>query len=149
MMVRYGALKADWRQAGRLQRESMVGPVFGCIVLSGFCGFRCLGIQSARIKSLALRTVLGVGVVLSLAGISAGETIYVPDDYASIQEAIDAASAGDIVLVRPGTYYENIDLLGKAITVSGELGSDQTVIDGRFGSESVVAFVNERAGIRS
>jgi len=34
---------------------------------------------------------------------------------ASIQEAIDVAKQGAKVIVRPGTYLETIDLLGKSI----------------------------------
>lgn len=37
----------------------------------------------------------------------------------SIQAAIDAADDGDVVAVSAGTYNENIDLRGKAITVVG------------------------------
>ncbi|MFH2003059.1 MAG: right-handed parallel beta-helix repeat-containing protein [Planctomycetota bacterium] len=53
---------------------------------------------------------------------------------------------GDTVLVEPGTYMENIDFLGKAITVESSDGAEKTVIDGghpvdpNFGS--VVTFVN-------
>jgi hypothetical protein len=45
-------------------------------------------------------------------------TIHVPADYTTIQAAINAANNGDIVLVAEGTYYENINFLGKAITVA-------------------------------
>jgi len=37
--------------------------------------------------------------------------------YTSIQAAIDTANNGDTVLVYPGRYYENIDYIGKSITV--------------------------------
>ena len=38
------------------------------------------------------------------------DVIYVPDDYGTIQGGIDAASAGDIVMVAEGEYFEEITL---------------------------------------
>ena len=61
---------------------------------------------------------------------SAAATIRVPSDYPSIQQAIDAAVPGDTVVVAPGVYYENINFLGKDITVTSEQGPAVTVIDG-------------------
>jgi predicted outer membrane repeat protein len=58
------------------------------------------------------------------------DTLEVPGQYSSIQEAIDAANSGDTVLVSPGTYVENIDFLGKAIVVTSVEGPDVTMIDG-------------------
>ena len=69
------------------------------------------------------------------------DTLHVPNDYPTIQAAINAATGGDMVVVAPGTYVENIDFLGKAISVTSELGSFFTTIDGgRQGS--VVRFNN-------
>ena len=57
-------------------------------------------------------------------------TIHVPGDQPTIQAGIDAAQDEDIVLVAPGTYVENIDFLGKSITLLSQVGPDGTVIDG-------------------
>jgi hypothetical protein len=57
-------------------------------------------------------------------------TIHVPADQPTIQKAIDAASNGDTVLVTDGTYTENIDFKGKAITVKSVNGAGKTTIDG-------------------
>ena len=68
-------------------------------------------------------------------------TIHVPGDHATIQDGIHAAADGDLILVAPGTYVENIDFIGKAITVRSWDGADVTIIDGnRVGS--VVVFAN-------
>jgi nitrous oxidase accessory protein len=55
-------------------------------------------------------------------------TIVVPDDYATIQAAIDAALPGDTVFVRKGIYRENL-FIGKALCLVGE-DWQQTIIDG-------------------
>ena len=57
-------------------------------------------------------------------------TINVPADQTTIQAAIDAAKDGDTVLVAPGTYVENVNFKGKAITVTSSGGADATIIDG-------------------
>jgi len=57
-------------------------------------------------------------------------TLQVPGGYTTIQQAIDAASPGDVVLVAPGVYVENIDFSGKAITVMGSGGASVTTLDG-------------------
>jgi hypothetical protein len=70
-----------------------------------------------------------------------GDTLYVPDHHATIQGAIDAAQGGDTIIVRSGTYVENIDFKGKAVTVQSEERNGSTIIDGN-GAGSVVTFKN-------
>lgn len=48
---------------------------------------------------------------------------------------------GDTVIVRPGTYVENIDFLGKAVTLQSERGAAVTTIDGNQAG-TVVTFGN-------
>ena len=48
-----------------------------------------------------------------------------------IQTAIDLTVDGDVVMVSPGTYVENI-LIETAITVQGSDPSDPAIIDGSF-----------------
>jgi len=77
-------------------------------------------------------------LIAILVNTSLGATIYVPDHYTTIQAAISAAGSGDLILVRPGTYHENIDYSGKAITIRSDQGPGVTVIDGQQQSSVVV-----------
>ena len=56
-------------------------------------------------------------------------------DYGKIQDAINAAAGGDTIIVMPGTYVENINMQGKAITLRSTDPTDgavvlATIIDG-------------------
>jgi parallel beta-helix repeat protein len=55
------------------------------------------------------------------------ETLNVPEDYSTIQTAINAAYDGDTILVSAETYYESI-VVNKTVSLVGE-GRDDTVVD--------------------
>ncbi|MFB3138923.1 MAG: hypothetical protein ACE10B_06860, partial [Phycisphaerales bacterium] len=75
-----------------------------------------------------LRCTVAV-VCVTISGTAVADILHVPGDYRTIQEAIDAAMDGDEVEVHPGTYFETIDFLGKAITVRSSDGPQVTIID--------------------
>lgn len=57
------------------------------------------------------------------------QTIRVPADHGSIQEAVDAASPGDIVLIAAGEYHESVHIKTADITLRGE-DRNTVILDG-------------------
>ncbi|MGQ9469197.1 MAG: right-handed parallel beta-helix repeat-containing protein, partial [Nitrososphaerales archaeon] len=99
-----------------------------------------------------MRKLLGLGIILlllvptlssfvTISQVRARnfKTITVPDDYSTIQKAIDIATAGDTIYVKAGIYRENI-VVNKAVLILGE-GSNNTVIEGNFQDVPVVKIV--------
>jgi hypothetical protein len=78
-------------------------------------------------------------LLLCLTAATYAAIIHVPADQPTIQAAINAAQNGDIVVVAPGTYFENINFAGKAIKVTSANGTKVTIIDGGH-ANSVVTF---------
>ena len=74
--------------------------------------------------------------------------IIVPDDYSTIQEAIDASINGDIIIVYPGNYPENIRFKGKNIIIHSIESQNPsivgaTVINGEYKGPVVNFFGTE------
>jgi hypothetical protein len=94
---------------------------------------------------MRLASILMFSIWLSQA-VASASTINVPSQQPTIQDGINAANTGDTVLVAPGTYFENINFNGKAITVTSSGGAAATIINGGA-LAPVAAFVtSEGAG---
>ena len=83
-----------------------------------------------------MKAFIGVMIVIAFVASTAyGATRYVGpgETYTTIQSAIDAASGGDAIIVRDGTYSgtgnRDIDFNGRAIHLKSESGPETCVID--------------------
>ena len=74
------------------------------------------------VKQKTLKKLYATLIIITLALNTNAQTITVKQDgtgdYTTIQQAINASSDGDVVLVWPGTYYENVDMNYKNITLT-------------------------------
>ena len=61
-------------------------------------------------------------------GCASATTHYVPDNYAKIQWAVENATTGDTIIVRDGTYTENVDANIDNLTIRSENGSATTIV---------------------
>jgi parallel beta-helix repeat protein len=74
-------------------------------------------------------------------------TIVVPDDYATIQEAVNGAGEGDVVFVRSGTYHENV-FINKSLSLIGENKSNTSIIGDSELNETAVFVCHDGVAIR-
>ena len=101
--------------------------------------------RRASKSSLAVAAVtLVVAAVLP----SHAVTIHVPDDQPTIQTGIDAASAGDTVLVACGTYYEHDITMKSGITLRSETGNADCVTIDAQQAGRVILCVNASSQTR-
>ncbi|MEA2051971.1 MAG: NosD domain-containing protein [Euryarchaeota archaeon] len=108
---------------------------------------RTICIVSAFLMALV---AVGCGIAVN-AGASdstvSSATIYVPDNYATIQGAVNNAAAGDTIIVRDGTYLENVKV-NKRLTIRSENGPASTIVESPEGvNDHVVAVTADHVHI--
>jgi parallel beta-helix repeat protein len=107
--------------AGMRKRE-MLAKIFGTILavlaIFSICG--------------ALPGIANVEPVAGSPGI-----IYVPDDYAKIQAAVDNATSGNTIIVRDGTYHENVNVSTANLTIKSENGTANCIVNASNPSDHV------------
>ncbi len=111
---------------------------------------RKFAIRFRWIILISLIVTLITGLSVTFQSVEAGN-VRVPQDYPTIQAAINAAVSGDVVLISPGTYNENLVISGKTITLASLFSTtgdrqyiDSTIINGQSGG--FVIQVNSSAG---
>ena len=95
------------------------------------------------IREVVAVLIIGVLLVMALTlgvigqvGVTEPKTWYVDDDlvqrpdanFTSVQDAVDAASSGDTIIVYPGTYTENVDVNKDHLTIKSEGGAETTIV---------------------
>lgn len=87
----------------------------------------------------AVALALVACLVLAAPPAVAGTTIRVPEDYSTIQAAVEAASSGDVIDIAPGTYRETITI-DRSVTLRGRVYDaadprrNTTIVDGEGSS---------------
>ena len=98
-------------------------------------------------ESVADVTVTGEEAVLNGSG---GRIWYVGKgdaDFADIQDAIDNASPGDTIIVKPGTYIENLVVNVANLTIRSESGYGSTIVQAARDYEHVFYVAADDADI--
>ncbi|MGD9118576.1 MAG: NosD domain-containing protein, partial [Dehalococcoidia bacterium] len=89
--------------------------------------------MKARLLAIAICLVLLAVMIPVLPAFAAGNTWYVDDDggadYTTIQAAVDAAAEGDTIIVKDGTYTENVEIMTDSLTIQSENGRASTIVE--------------------
>src|SRR5579864_3962889 len=101
-----------------------------------------------KILLISSLTVLSALIIFPLSGLPvyAYPEIHVPADYPTIQAAINAANAGDDIVIDSGTYSEQLSI-DKSLNITGSGGTTtvkapSTLVTDAFGMSNIIDITN-------
>jgi plastocyanin len=77
-----------------------------------------------------------------------GTTRRVPEEFPTIQSAVDAAQPGDLVLVGPGVYRESVSVTTPGLTIRGT-DRNRVILDGEFTRENGIVVTADGVAIEN
>jgi hypothetical protein len=99
-----------------------------------------------EMKKLGIFSLALIVGLLVAAGSSFAATHTVPTDFATINLAIAASSAGDTIKVLPGTYVENV-LVNKEVKIMGTGGALKTFVEATASGSTAFAVITNNVSI--
>ena len=110
-------------------KRSIVAAATAVALLLAACGDE----QSASSTTASAPETTGVTDAEPAPETTEGATgvLHVPEDYDTIQGAVDAAVPGDLILIASGTYNEAVNVETDELTIRG-LDRNEVVLDGEF-----------------
>jgi parallel beta-helix repeat protein len=100
---------------------------------------------------LLCTALLALGVVQVFTDGSGRQVLRVPDDFATIQQAVDTAVPGDVIMVAPGTYCEQVIITTDDLTLRTAPGNPAILRGdcetGGFGLRAKGIFVQDVSGV--
>ena len=93
-----------------------------------------------KLTAIALAVALLVTMAVSAPVAAQGNVIRVPDDYTTIQAAVNAASPGNVILVSPGSYWESVTV-DESVSIKGA-GSAKTTVESPDGATVFTVLAN-------
>jgi len=121
-----------------MRKRNLMGKIFGIALTCFMVGSMVGGLPGAAVP-------FGGFACQSQALAQEVKTWYVDDDLADypnadfirIQDAVDAASAGDTIVVYPGTYIENVDVDKSNLTIKSQSGAGSTIVQAANSNDHV------------
>jgi len=103
-----------------------------------------MGEPNMQMKRTGIYRIYGLALFagVSLASSAFAATINVPADQATIQNAINAASPGDTILVAPGTYNESLNIATAELTILSTAGRNATTIQDSPGAGNPIVRIS-------
>ncbi|HJM35565.1 MAG TPA: right-handed parallel beta-helix repeat-containing protein [Acidimicrobiales bacterium] len=89
-----------------------------------------MAVEDAAIACISVLSDEEFEMLAGDAGDPLPDALRVPDDYATIQDAVDDAVPGDLILIAPGTYYESVIVETDDSLIRG-LDRNEVIIDGQ------------------